>query len=413
MLIYLISSLLTIKFIIELYLYTSSSSYIQLIEKNRSIGLNQPKIDNLLNRKTSYRISKNNFGIVKSIYDFSILIFISISGLIPTLYCFLNEFSNGSVLDQSFILLVLIFILSIPSIPFQYWLQFKLKEGFGLNEYIISVWILDRIKTTILIIFLSYPLIFILINLLILLPKNWWILSLIITSLFQLITIIFYPKIILPLLTNLKPISEGNLKNRLLILNNQLDFLIQSIYCIDGRKRSSDPNAFFSGYGKYKCIVLFDSLMKKLTNEEIESVIVHEIGHGHLKHIQKMFSVSVFILYFNFFFLSCLCTQNLTLTQFGFSVCSTSIQTVPLFSIFLVVGDIVTFFSVPFVNYFSHKYEYEADRFVKKNFYNCEIFTKVLKKIHTQSRILISSRTTSAFRSSHPELSEREKFFLF
>src|SRR5688572_8758383 len=128
----------------------------------------------------------------------------------------------------------------------------------------------------------------------------WWIWGFALVFGFQLLMLVLYPKLILPLFNKLTPLPEGDLRNRLLALGDRTGFRAQAIQVMDGSKRSAHSNAFFTGFGRFRRIVLFDTLISQLTPEELEAVLAHEIGHYRRGHIPKMLVISAVMMLMGF-----------------------------------------------------------------------------------------------------------------
>ena len=188
-------------------------------------------------------------------------------------------------------------ILQFPSLPLEWYRQFVLEEKYGFNKSTLKLWLSDKLKGVVLSFVIGVPLLGLLIFLFreisIVLPNTWWILSFCIFFLIQLILMVLWPKIFLPLFNKLTPLDDGSLKDRLQALADRSGFKAKTIEVIDGSKRSGHSNAFFTGFGKFRRIVLYDTLLEQMEETEIEAVLAHEVGHyrkvAHPSEIGNLF----------------------------------------------------------------------------------------------------------------------------
>src|ERR1700704_2415828 len=183
--------------------------------------------------------------------------------------------------------------LTILALPFAWYAQFKLEERFGFNTTTIKTWILDRLKGFLLAVVLGYPLLALVLKVIEWTGANWWLWAAAVIVAFQLLLLLIAPAMIMPLFNKFTPLPEGTLRQRLFALAQRTDFPTRSIDVMDGSKRSRHSNAFFTGFGQFRKIVLFDTLIAQLTESELESVLAHEIGHYKKRHVIKMLSVSI------------------------------------------------------------------------------------------------------------------------
>ncbi len=187
-----------------------------------------------------------------------------------------------------------IFIASdILTLPFQYYRTFVIEEKYGFNRYSIKTFLVDKIKGYFLGALIGIPILLLLIFLIEQMGTDFWWIFWIVAALFILFINAFYTSLIVPLFNKLTPLEEGELKSAIEAYSSSVDFPLQNIYVIDGSKRSSKSNAFFSGLGKRKKVVLYDTLIQNHSTEELVAVLAHEIGHYKRNHILKGFILSI------------------------------------------------------------------------------------------------------------------------
>src|ERR1044071_1002394 len=244
-------------------------------------------------RSVDYTLSKSRFGEVVTLFDAALLSGLLFSGVLPKAFGkWTAAFGTSSWAMASF-LFAIGFALSVISLPFAWYAQFKLEERFGFNTTTVKTWLLDRLKGLLLAVLLGFPLLALMLKLIEWSGPDWWIWAAVLVIAFQLLLMLVAPAVIMPLFNKFTPLPEGSLRERLFALASRTDFPTRSIEVMDGSKRSQHSNAFFTGFGHFRKIVLFDTLVAQLTEPELESVLAHEIGHYKLHHIIKTMAASI------------------------------------------------------------------------------------------------------------------------
>ena len=234
---------------------------------------------------------------------------------------------------------------------------------------------------------------------------TWWLWGFGLLYGFQLLMLVLYPKLILPLFNKLTPLPAGELRARLLALGERTGFRAQTIEVMDGSKRSGHSNAFFTGFGRFRRIVLFDTLIAQLTPDELEAVLAHEIGHYRRGHIPKMLAVSAVTMLAGFAVVAWLAASPWFNLAFGFPPG----ELAPAFLLFGLLSGSVMFWFTPLMNLFSRKHEYEADAFAREAVGGPGPLLGALRKLAQKNLSnLTPHRWFSAFYYSHPTLVERE-----
>src|SRR2546423_3537505 len=208
--------------------------------------------------------------------------------------------------------------LSIPGLPFAWYAQFKIEQRFGFNTTSMKTWIADRIKGLFLALLLGYPRLLLVLKLSEWTGTNWWLWAAAVVIAFQLLLLLIAPAIIMPLFNKFTPLPEGALRQRLFALARRTGFSTRAIDVMDGSKRSRHSNAFFTGFGRFRKIVLFDTLIAQLNEPELESVLAHEIGHYKKRHVLKLLGVSIAGVFVAFAAIAWLARQEWFYRSFGF-----------------------------------------------------------------------------------------------
>ncbi len=360
-------------------------------------------------KSNDYTLEKNKFGKVELLWD-SIYAILTLIFLLPQLYYYFQPIFGTSIWGQAGLVLVLTTILGLVGIPFELYSQFVIEEKFGFNKSSFKLWISDKLKGTAVGLVLGIPLLALLLKFFEALPDTWWFWGFIAFFSFQLLMMVLYPILILPLFNKLSPLPEGELKDRLMQLSERTGFKTQTIQVIDGSKRSGHSNAYFTGFGKFRRIVLYDTLIDQLTPEELEAVLAHEIGHYQMKHIPKMLAVTcVFML--SGFYLIHLLSGSPWFTQ-DFNLPSDQ-GIIPALLVFMIIAGYFTFWISPMMNFWSRKNEFEADHFAKEGLNDPMPLILALRKLQTKNLGNLNPHPLySAFHYSHPTIQEREAALL-
>ena len=370
-------------------------------------GMEEVMSEESYQKSILYTQSQTRFGYWERAYEASILALLISTSILATIYEAISSLVGFSTWGQATGLFLIGLLLSIPSIPFDWWRQFRIEESFGFNKSTVRLWIVDKLKGLVLGFAIGLPLLWLLIKAFDWLGTYWWIWAFGGLFVFQLVMMVIYPIWIMPWFNRFEDLPEGDLRNRLQALADRIGFRAKTIQVMDGSKRSGHSNAFFTGFGKFRRIVLFDTLIEQLEPEQLEAVLAHEIGHYRCGHVPKMLAVSALGSFLMFAVLGFLSNQPAFVQAFGFSG-TTGI--VPVLLVFSLLSGLVTFWLTPLGSLFSRKHEFEADAFAFRA-QNCA--NPLIGALHQLSEKNLSNLTPhrwySRFYYSHPTLLERQK----
>ncbi len=309
-----------------------------------NIPLAKEKFDTeQLKKICDYENTKYFFWILSSSFTMLFSLALVVFGFYPFVFNLVkNWFGLPVTIGKSFVSFLLFLILSsvpgeIIAIPFSLYDEFVIEKKFGFSKMTAKLWIVDYIKNTIisalLMIVLTFAasLVFIKLN-----TSWWWVLAILLIS-FTFLVQIIYPKFIAPLFNKFTPLEDGELKDKISCLLDKAGFSNGGLFVMDASKRSGHSNAYFSGFGKSKRIVLYDTLINSMTSDELAAVLGHELGHFKLKHIVKRLFVTI-PLEFVLLFLLYLLAHNISLyTGFGFVVNAQEINFIQYIGLFLAL----------------------------------------------------------------------------
>jgi STE24 endopeptidase len=363
-------------------------------------------------RSIDYALAKNRFGNIVNVFDAVVLIAVLFSGLLPwALGKFSASFGSSAWVMADFLFLVGV-ALSIPGLPFDWYAQFKIEDRFGFNTATTKIWIMDRLKGLLLAVVFGYPLLVLVLKLIEWTGANWWLWATAVVVAFQLLVLLIAPALIMPLFNKFTPLAEGALRERLFGLARRTNFPTRSIEVMDGSKRSRHSNAFFTGFGRFRKIVLFDTLISQLTDLELESVLAHEIGHYKKRHVVKLLGFSIAGIVIAFAAIAWLVRQQWFYQSFGFQYRAgfTAINVVPAMLLFALLAGTITFWVSPFIHIWSRRFEYDADAFAGATMGEVESLVQALRKLSERNLSNLTPHPFySSFYYSHPTLLERER----
>lgn len=316
-----------------------------------------------------------------------------------------TQTSNFSLTGDLVFLLCFLLIQTLLSLPFSYISTFVIEKKYGFNRTTIKLFFLDLTKGLILSLIILAPLLFIILKVMNIFKESWWFISFIILTLFQLIMLWLYPQVIAPFFNKFTPLENVELKNRIGKLMNDVGLKSQGIFVMDASKRSTHGNAYFTGWGKAKRIVFYDTLLDKLNNDEIIAVLAHELGHLKLKHIPKQIAISTFLSFIGLFLMYLLSKTNWFYSGHYMRIMSSG----ALLFIFSYAISVYTFWLGPLFSVLSRKNEFEADAFAVTHSSAKDLKDALLKLYKFNSSPVISDRLYSFFYFSHPTPLERFK----
>ncbi len=358
-------------------------------------------------KSVAYTLEKSSFGIITGVFDALLLALVIFGGVLPWLFAHIAGWGGPeAVWSQVLFILCTGVLLSVPSLPFGWWEQFRLEQKFGFNQSTPALWVTDKLKGMALTLVIGFPLLWALLSLVKWVGGMWWIWGFALLFGFQLLMMVLYPKLILPLFNKLTPLPEGELRTRLLVLGDRTGFRASTIEVMDGSKRSGHSNAFFTGFGRFRRIVLFDTLMAQLAPDELEAVLAHEIGHYKCGHIPKFLVLTALMQFGAFAVIAWLARAPWFNASFGLPAGVLA----PTFLLFGLLGGLVTFWFAPAGNWLSRKNEYEADAFAKNAIGSMTPMIGALRKLSQKNLSNLTPHPLySAVYYSHPTLVERER----
>lgn len=389
------------------------SRHIRHIQAHRNVVPSQfaEKIPLAAHQKAAdYSIAKTKLGLLMLLVGTAVLVGFTLLGGLQALSMAVFSSVGSGMAGQIALLVAFGVVSGAIDLPFDYYKQFVLEEKFGFNKMTPGLFFIDLVKGLLLGAAIGLPLIWIVLTLMAKAGSLWWLYAWLVWSGFQLLMLVLYPSVIAPLFNKFTPLEDDSLKNRIEHLMQRVGFASQGLFVMDGSKRSAHGNAYFSGFGRAKRIVFFDTLLSRLAPQEIEAVLAHELGHFKLKHIVKriavMFAVSLGFLAI----LGYLKGQTWFYTGLGVEPIlhgingSNDAMALILFALALPV---FTFLLSPLTSISSRKHEFEADAFASKHTNAQDLVSALVKLYEDNASTLTPDPLHSAFYDSHPPASVR------
>jgi len=353
----------------------------------------------------AYNLEKTRFGLWTRGIGVLVTWAFIFSGVFERLGEALARYASPESLSYSVLYCLAVGLIAmLLGIPASLYSQFVIEEKYGFNKMTGKLYLLDLVKGLALSLALGLPLLYMIFWLFQVSGAYWWLWAFLAFFGFQLFLAAVYPTFLAPLFNKFVPLSEGSLKQAIEDIARKIRFKMSGIYTIDGSKRSSHSNAYFAGLGKFRRIVLFDTLIQQMDEEEVVSVLAHEMGHNKKRHIQKQLFLGFASGLVSFWILSLLIAWPPFFEAFRAGAPNPG-KALVLFALF---GGSFSFFLAPLTNYLSRKYEYEADRFsVDATGKSAPMVSSLLKLSKENLSNLTPHPLYSFYHYTHPTTLER------
>lgn len=349
-------------------------------------------------KKTNYR-----FGIWSSMFSVVLtLVFLFVDG-----FEFVDKIARGYSEHSIIVALVFFGIImlgsDIISTPFSYYKTFVIEERYGFNKTTKRTFILDKIKGLLMMAIVGGGIMALIIWFYEMTKANFWLYAWGIVTAFTIFMNMFYSRLIVPLFNKQTPLEDGTLRDRISEYAKSVGFQLDKIFVIDGSKRSTKANAYFSGFGSEKRVTLYDTLINTLDDEEIVAVLAHEVGHYKKKHIIFNLTASIVLTGLTLFILSIFISNPLLSNALGVEIPSFHVGLIAFGLLYAPISEITGLV----MNYFSRQFEYQADDYAKHT-YKAEPLVSSLKKLSKNSLSNLTPHPSYVFAHySHPTLLKR------
>jgi STE24 endopeptidase len=355
-------------------------------------------------KAADYTVAKARLGMLDLVIGAGMVLWFTLGGLIQRLSDVWNSaFEQGSLAHGTALLLSIFFVQALAGLPTTLYRTFVVEERFGFNRITWKLFLADLVKHTLVGLALGVPLLLVVLWLMGRAGPYWWLYTWVVWVGYSLLMMLIYPAWIMPLFNKFTPIEEGELRARIGGLLQRTGFQSSGLYLMDGSKRSSHGNAFFTGFGATKRIVLFDTLVNRLQPQEVEAVLAHELGHYKLHHIAKGMALTFGLSFAVLFLLGQLIDKSWFYEGLGVSAAGNA-AALALF--FLALPEFLFFLS-PLTSLYSRKREFEADAYAKAHADSAELVKALVKLYKDNAATLTPDPLHSAFYDSHPPAATR------
>ena len=358
-------------------------------------------------RAADYTAAKVRLGMIELVFDAVILVGLTLLGGLQQIDLWVSTLTSHDLLRQVLLIVAVMTLLGALGMPFSLYRQFKLEAKFGFNRMTPKLFVTDTIKGILIGAALGLPLIAAVLWLMAEAGEFWWVWAWGLWSVFNLLVLFIFPTWIAPLFNKFTPLEDKALAQQIQELAQRCGFSLNGLFVMDGSKRSAHGNAYFTGFGRARRIVFFDTLLARLSTEEIIAVLAHELGHFKHNHIFKRLAMSFTGALIFFAILGWLAQQVWFYTDLGVMPQLGGRNDAMALILFFMVVPVFTFGLTPLFSWFSRKDEFEADRFASNQSSADQLVSALVKLVDDNASTLTPDPLHSAFYDSHPPVAMR------
>lgn len=354
-------------------------------------------------KAADYTVSRTGFGIASMFWGAIILLGWTLGGGIQFMDTVWQTQVSGTLLAGLGVMLSVALISSVLDLPLTAWDHFVLEERFGFNNMTWKLFAADTLRQLLLSLLIMAPLAAGILWIMSATGVYWWLPAWLLWMGFTLAITWAYPRIIAPLFNKFEPLPDGDLRTRIEQLLERCGFTSKGLFVMDASKRSAHGNAYFTGLGRNKRIVLFDTIMKDLADNEVESVLAHELGHFRLRHVPRRLALMAVVSLLGLMLLAWLATQPWFYTGLGVESRGDHLAVL----LFLLVAPVFTFLGTPLGSWYSRRHEFQADAYAAEHASATALGTALVALYRENATTLTPEPLYSRFYHSHPPALER------
>ncbi|MCP5276800.1 MAG: M48 family metallopeptidase [Thiobacillus sp.] len=357
-------------------------------------------------KAAAYTLAKTRLGLLHLAVEAGLLLAFTLGGGIQALYEGLSGAIASPLLAGTALLLGMAFISGAVELPLGLWRQFRIEARFGFNRQTLGGYVGDLIKQVMISLAIGAPLLLLVLWLMGIMGDAWWLWVWGVWMGFNLLVLALYPSVIAPLFNKFTPLPDQTLRARIEALLQRAGFKSSGVFVMDGSKRSSHGNAYFTGLGQSKRIVFYDTLLNQLSHDQIEAVLAHELGHFHHRHIVKrialMFVLSLGLLAV----LAWLKGAPWFYAGLGVEYATAATDATAL-ALFFLAMPVFLFPLTPLMSLYSRKHEFQADAFAARHSLPAHLISALVRLYRDNAATLTPDPVYSLFYDSHPKAVER------
>jgi STE24 endopeptidase len=356
-------------------------------------------------KAADYTVSRQSLGRIETVVDAVVLLVLTVGGGLAALLSLTGRLTASPLWQDVLLMGGLALVSGAVALPFSWWSAFVIEERFGFNRMTLGLWLADLAKGTLVGVALGLPLLLLVLWLMREAGTWWWVWAWAAWTAFQLLVLVLYPTVIAPLFNKFTPLPAGDARERVEALLSRCGFSSSGLYMMDGSKRSGHGNAYFTGFGKSKRVVFFDTLLLRLTGDELEAVLAHELGHFKLRHVMKRIAWSTLLSLGFLALLAFLARQPWFYGGLGIPesmVPAAMSRPGVALALFALALPVFTFVLGPLAAVYSRRHEFEADAFAARTVSGHALVQALVKLYEDNAATLTPDPVHSAFYDSHP-----------
>ncbi len=354
-------------------------------------------------KAADYTCVKTRFGAFATVIDVLVLLLFTLGGGLSAAEQAVASLLGPGIARGVALVALIAIVAALIELPLSLYRTFRIEAHFGFNTMTLKLFVIDVLKSALVSMLLGLPLLALILWLMEQAGSRWWLWAWAVWVIFNLAIFAIYPSVIAPLFNRFLPLQDDALKARIEALAERCGFRVQGLFVMDGSRRSTHGNAYFTGFGRTKRIVFFDTLLERLNPAEIEAVLAHELGHFKHKHVLKRM-LWLFGLSLGFFWL----LGELMLTDWFYHALGVPTpSTAMALLLFFLAVPVFTFFLQPLAGLYSRRHEFEADRYAVRNASGRDLQRALIKLYKDNAATLTPDPWYSTFYDSHPPAMER------
>ncbi|MFZ5539884.1 MAG: M48 family metallopeptidase [Pseudomonadota bacterium] len=353
-------------------------------------------------KAAAYTIAQQRLALIETAVGTALLVALTLLGGLQAIADAVAALLGRGFLFQVGVVAAVVILVSLVDIPFGWYRQFRIEQAFGFNRMTLRTFFADLLKSALLAAVLGLPVLAAVLWLMARAGDLWWLYAWFVWIAFNALVLVLYPTVIAPLFNKFEPLADAALADRIARLLARTGFSSKGIFVMDGSRRSAHGNAYFTGLGRSKRIVFYDTLIERLQPQEIEAVLAHELGHFKLKHIRKRLVLSALASFALLALLGWLAGQTWFYEGLGVQPALDARNDGLALVLFILVAPVFTFVLAPLVSALSRAHEFEADAFAARHSSAQDLASALVKLYQDNAATLTPDPLYSAFYDSHP-----------
>ena len=363
-------------------------------------------------RAADYTTARVRLGMLEGVFDAAVVVALTLLGGLQVIDTFVATLTTHDLLRQVYLVVAVGLLTGLIGLPFSIYRQFWLEARFGFNRMTPGLFAMDLAKGLVVGALLGLPLVAAVLWLMAGAGNLWWLWAWGVWAVFNVLVMLIFPTWIAPLFNKFTPLADAALADDIHALARRCDFSLKGLFVMDGSRRSAHGNAYFTGFGRSRRIVFFDTLISRLTPAEIIAVLAHELGHYKHKHIVKRLVISFVTALVFFAILGWLAQQSWFYVDLGVMPRMDGRNDAVALILFFIIVPVFTFVLTPLMSWFSRRDEFEADRFAVSQSAPEQLVSALVKLVDDNAATLTPDPIHSAFYDSHPPAAIRIRHLL-